>query len=534
MRELLPKLSPRVWMAVALLALPAGSAGQVVREVVSNRLSIGSDEATLLLEFRDGATFEVAFLDGEILVDGNSIGSYSAGDDIDDAWRDLLGDVTSLHDGDLARALRDWDPPESLSGDAAEIAERLDDVLEKATVPVSQAEDRAFSVALEDGDLQVSIDASELLKSLLRTQLIPALSEALEDVEVEGITFYIDEDVEIDSEVSGSILVVDGDLILSNEVHGDVVVVRGSLTLDPGAQVIGDVKLLRSRLYREGGEILGDVTELDDESLRSRIRDELRSEVRNEIRHTGRNNDEGVFAPFASVTRGISSLFEDLITFIVLSVLGLGVVFLAKDNLEVVADTARRSPGRAGMVGLAGAFLVLPVWVLGSVALAISIVGIIALPFWVVLFPLAVVLAIGLGYFGVARNIGEWLAAQRLNGLDWLRSSNAAYAVIAGIGTLVAFPVAAHVVGIVPGFGFFSGLFTTLGSIAVFAVLCIGFGAVLLTRGGRQSEFYDVEDSFGDTDWSAAAQPAPGTVDDAVIDDDDDESVDDGGSVDDA
>jgi hypothetical protein len=49
--------------------------------------------------------------------------------------------------------------------------------------------------------------------------------------------------------------------------------------------------------------------------------------------------------------------------------LPLGAVYFPRDNLEVVANTAQRNPMRAGLVGLAGAFLVLPTWVLGCVAL---------------------------------------------------------------------------------------------------------------------------------------------------------------------
>lgn len=69
MQEFLRNSSPRLWALVALLALPLGGAGQDVRDVVSNRLSIGDSEASLLLEFDDGTTFEVEFLDGEIAVE---------------------------------------------------------------------------------------------------------------------------------------------------------------------------------------------------------------------------------------------------------------------------------------------------------------------------------------------------------------------------------------------------------------------------------------------------------------------------------
>ena len=189
----------------------------------------------------------------------------------------------------------------------------------------------------------------------------------------------------------------------------------------------------------------------------------------------------------------------DLISFLILSLVALGVVYFAKDNLEVVADTARRSPMRAGMVGMAGAFLVLPTWLLGAVALVISVVGIIALPFWLLLFPIAVALGAGLGFLAAAKNIGEWVAAREINGLEWIQPTNTFYAVITGVGTLLAFSVAANMLDIVPFFGFFSGLIAMLGSMIAIAALLVGFGAVLLTRGGREIEFYGGGDPFGDT-----------------------------------
>jgi hypothetical protein len=190
-----------------------------------------------------------------------------------------------------------------------------------------------------------------------------------------------------------------------------------------------------------------------------------------------------------------------VITFLLLSLLALGAVYFGKDNLVLVADTAQRHRMRAGMVGLAGAFLVLPTWLLGGVALAVSVVGLIALPFWLLLFPVAVALGAGLGYLAVARNVGEWVAARDINGLEWLRPTNTFYAITAGIGALLAFQISASVLDIVPFFGFFAGLLATLGTMATMTVALIGFGAVLLTRGGRQAEFYQSDDPFVGERW---------------------------------
>ena len=237
--------------------------------------------------------------------------------------------------------------------------------------------------------------------------------------------------------------------------------------------------------------------------IRLEIREELREELRDELRRELSDAGEARrgYRPLRALGRGITEVMGDVITFLLLSLLALGAVYFAKDNLEVVADTAQRNPMRAGMVGLAGAFLVLPTWILGCVALVASVVGIIALPFWALLFPVAVALGAGLGYLAVARNIGEWVASRNIRSLEWLRPTNTFYAVTAGIGALLAFHVSASILDIVPFFGFFSGLLATLGTMAIVATLLIGFGAVLLTRGGRQTDFYRGDDPFGGEGW---------------------------------
>jgi hypothetical protein len=489
---------------LGLVLFPYDGAAQF-REVVSNQLAISSDEAALHLEYGDDGTFDAAFRDGQVVVDGQTIGSYTRGDALDTAWRALLGEVVTLQNSELARALEEWDPPSSLREEAMTVAEELDRLIE-ASLEVVGLDDAPATDLSASPAVEVTVDATRLLDVLLRGELIPTLANVLEDIQLEGVDFYIEEDVDIDEPTEGSIVVVDGDLTISERIDGDVVVVRGSVTLDEEGLIEGDLKLVDAALYRDGGRVDGDIERVDDEvgSLESRIRDELAAELREEfqteLRRTGRA-ENGLFSPFAVVSRGVAGLFEDLITFVILSAMGLGVVYLVKDKLEIVADTARRSPGRAAVVGLAGGFLVLPTWVLGCVALVVSVVGIIALPFWLVLFPIAVALAAGMGYFAVARNIGEWVAAQRLSGLDWLRATNTAYAVMAGVGTLVMFSVAANVIGMVPVLGMLKGLLATLGAVATFTAVSVGFGAVLLTRGGRRPEFYDGTDPFEDEVW---------------------------------
>ncbi len=495
----------RPLVPVLLLAfLPVAVTGQV-REVVSNQLAISQREAGLVLEFVDDGVLEISLRDGVVMVDDEVVGSFDRGDALDTAWRLLLGEIVNLSDGPLGQALQEWAPPSSLSGDAMEAAWLLDAFLEQALRPL---ESSAQADPEAEIDLNISADLGLGLRALLsRTEILGELGRALEAIDVLTSAIYIGEDVVVaeDETIEGTIVVVDGDLTVDGTIEDDVVIVEGSITVNDGGDVRGDIRLVDSRYFGVDESSLGgpvirvdsDDTDsgpsVDLEDLKDRIRDEIRSELRREFRNSGRS-----FSPFRAVGRGIADVMGDLISFLIVSLIALSVVYFAKDNLEVVADTARRNPMRAGLVGIAGAFLVLPTWLLGCVALVVSVVGIVALPFWLILFPVAVAVGAGLGYLAVARNIGEWVAAKDITGLDWLQPTNTFYAVVTGVGAILAFSVAASVLDIVPFFGFFSGLLAALGSMLAIAALLVGFGAVLLTRGGRQAEFYDGGDPFDD------------------------------------
>ena len=207
---------------------------------------------------------------------------------------------------------------------------------------------------------------------------------------------HVGEDVVVESgeTVPASIVMVDGDLEISGEVNGDVVMVGGSLRLAEGGLVTGEVRVVNGRVFRDGGEVIGDVdtVRLDPGAQvdRERIRAELRNELQGELRIQVRNE----LGAGRGIGRAIGELMGSLLTVLLVGVLGGGLaVHFARDNLQVVADTARRAPMRAGLVGRAGAFLTLPAWILGALGLIVSIVCILALPFWIVLFPIAVCFA---------------------------------------------------------------------------------------------------------------------------------------------
>lgn len=508
--------------ATLALTLAAGGLTAQQREVISKEIAVSSAEATLRLEFADGGGLEISFRDGTIRVGGDDRGSYETGGPLEVAWRSLLGEAVALDDGPLARTLVAWSPPASLEGSSLELARTLDETLEDALEPPAAAPPERPA---EPGE--AVLPETAVLRSLLgRMDRIRGLAEALEGTGAEDVEhLFIDRAivVEADEELTGSVVVVDGELDLHGRIDGDVVVVEGSIRVREGSRITGEVRVVNARVYRDGGVVDGGVRSVtvpagweemkipDPEEIRREIRDELRSELRREIR-SGSRGDGGFFQPFWQIGQALGDIIKDLLTIGILALMGMALIHFAGPNFDVVAEAARRAPLRAGMVGTAGAFLVIPVWILGGIALFISIVGWPVLLAWAPLFPVAAGFAALAGYLAVARNVGEWVAEQRFSWLeDRIRASNRVHAVVAGVAALMVAFVLANVASIGrPWLGFLEGLFITVGTVATVLAFVVGFGAVLLTRGGRLRLYTGGPPLDGDDfGWG----PEPGPVD---------------------
>jgi hypothetical protein len=191
--------------------------------------------------------------------------------------------------------------------------------------------------------------------------------------------------------------------------------------------------------------------------------------------------------PFHHITEGIAGIFSILVTYVVLFGIGFAVIFFGgRKYIEGVADTARHAPGRSFLVGLASSFLVVPAFVLGIIALVISVIGIPGLLVWVPGFPVAVVLALLLGYLGVAHAAGEVFAERRFYVTDWFQRGNSYYFLLSGIGILLALFLASQVVHMAgPWLGVITGILIFLGFATTAVVVTIGLGAVMISRGGK-------------------------------------------------
>ncbi len=211
------------------------------------------------------------------------------------------------------------------------------------------------------------------------------------------------------------------------------------------------------------------------------------------------------YSPLRHIGRGFAGILSDLVVLAVLVGIGFATVFFARKPLEAVADTARNETLRSGLVGLAATFLVLPGYILGIIALAISIVGIPLLLAWVPLFWVALGISAIFGYLAVGHAIGEGLAERRFYGGEWAKRANSYYYMLTGLTALFALLIASHAVQMAgPWLAFVRHLLQFLAVMLSWIALTIGLGAVLLTRAGtrprtrpaRGAADYDMGDLF--------------------------------------
>lgn len=208
-------------------------------------------------------------------------------------------------------------------------------------------------------------------------------------------------------------------------------------------------------------------------------------EARSEARQARSTRSQ---SPFRHITQGLAGIFSLLVTYVVLFAIGVAVIFFGgRRYIEGVADTARHATTRSLFVGLAATFLVVPAFVLGIIALVISIIGIPALLVWAPGFPVAVVLAALLGYLGVAHSAGEAVAERRYYVTDWFQRGNSYYFLLTGLGLLLALFLGANVVHMAgPWLRFISKLLIVFGTITTIVAVMVGFGAVLISRAGTR------------------------------------------------
>ncbi|HTM29800.1 MAG TPA: hypothetical protein VL263_00770 [Vicinamibacterales bacterium] len=301
----------------------------------------------------------------------------------------------------------------------------------------------------------------------------PAAQEATAPIiyKITGSRIAIAQDVEVsaDEEIQDAVVAVGGSLRAAGRIRHGAVVIGGDIHLLPSADVQGDLVLVGGTLIRDpGARVAGAISYVS-------LGDWSRS--------------VGLFDWRPRLQFGTASRWVSLIATIfrvsILAALMVFVLLIARAPVARVGRAAAAAPFRAAVVGLAAEVLFLPLLLVASIALGITIIG---LPLVFLVVPLAFVLAffaLMLGYTALACRLGEWLEDR----LGWqLHSAYLATAI--GL-LLIVFPtLLSRLLGVAPAplrMAAFGVL--VAGVIAEFLVWTIGLGAALMTGLGRRNTF---------------------------------------------
>lgn len=266
-----------------------------------------------------------------------------------------------------------------------------------------------------------------------------------------------------DEEVRDAVVVIGGSARIEGRVRDNVVVLGGDVQLGPEADVRGDVVLVGGTLLRAPGARLSGAVS---------------------------NIHGGQWWPRLSLGWGHTServfwswigLFAATARVATLALLMAFVLFVARARVARMGRAAAAAPGRAFLVGLAAELLFVPLMVVFSIALALTLIGI---PIVAVLIPVAILAAIAamlLGFTALACHLGEWI-----NDRLGLRIPSAVFATAVGFVIIVAPAFLARLAG-VAATPLSTAEFALLvvGATIEFAVWTMGLGATLMTGFGR-------------------------------------------------
>jgi hypothetical protein len=241
----------------------------------------------------------------------------------------------------------------------------------------------AAQVAAQKAQTAITVDSLERALNALRAQqgdvggtIIPA---------VDKFSFG-DRTVAAGTRVDGPIGIAFGTLHVRGTVEGDVVSYGGDIDIHEGGAVHGNALAILGTVTDEAGHVSGDVRTLA--------------------------GDLGALpAGPTSVARTAQRPMKSQLALAggwlgVLVIVGIGVLLFASTNLDAVGVALERDFGRALIAGIGTQLALLPALALVVLGLALTILGILLIPFAIVAYVVAAAGLVTLGYLAIARLTG--------------------------------------------------------------------------------------------------------------------------------
>jgi hypothetical protein len=224
------------------------------------------------------------------------------------------------------------------------------------------------------------------------------LSQEIAQRRASGETYLPDADnftwgnrtIAADTRVDGPIAVAHGNLDVYGTITGDAIVLGGDVLVHRGATVTGNAFAAGGRVIIDGGAVEGErraiaIARPTVPSLPTRAH------------------------PLSTV----ESIKLVIAWFALFTLIGLGVMVFAEGNLDGVVIALERGFARSFWLGLAGQVVFLPALLVLVVALTITVIGILLIPFAVVAYVIAAAGLVTLGFLAVARLTGGVFASDR-------------------------------------------------------------------------------------------------------------------------
>jgi len=259
------------------------------------------------------------------------------------------------------------------------------------------------------------------------------------------------------STVKGTI-VARGPVDVAGTVEGSVVSLGSDVIVRRGGHVTGHALSVGGRVLADSGIVDGEMRSMS--SLPSPV---VPARALTDTR--------------SATERTIAAVKVVAGSFAVLLIVAIGVLLFAGPNLAEVVQTVELKFARAFWVGLAGQLLILPGLVVLCIALAVTLIGVLLIPFAIVAYAIAIAGLVTLGFLAVAQLIGSAGWRHR----DMSERARVFGALVIGVAIFFALWLVAAALVWAP---LAATVVRAAAVAASWAALTLGLGAAILSRAG--------------------------------------------------
>jgi hypothetical protein len=296
-----------------------------------------------------------------------------------------------------------------------------------------------------------------------------ALTRVLENARAElvglavppALAFAVgDRTIAAGSTVAGPVAVV-GTLRVAGLIEGDAFAHEGDIVVLEGGRISGSAVALEGRVRLEGGAVDGESRSIAGAAGGAPV----------ELPSSGTGHNVALTLGWATVVL----------------LVGIGVLVFGGRTLDAVGDAVEQQFGRSFVVGIGATIGIAPVLALLIIGLALTILGILLIPFAIVAYVLAVIGLVTLGFLATARLAGNSLSRDR-RGRSHDERAAALRALMLGIAFFLGLWLIAAVLTPIP-------TAATVARVIAFAITwaaaTVGLGATIITRAGSRPAVRD-------------------------------------------